>query len=391
MSYIVPAENFLKFKIFLGNSSTPIWFRTPGYPLFLALIYWLADLFKINFDKNFIVLSLQALMCILNSCMIFYCVNKIINNNKNKIYGLLAVLFYILDLASYDKAVRILTDVPFSFLITLSAFLFIKYYYSRVKLYAALSILAINYALWVRPVLLYFNMLLAVIIIFAIIFKKINFKLGVLYLCVYLAMFGGWCIRNAHYHHVTFETMYTPLRVKDSFDYYAPLTYQIVNRMPHNDENDLKVNKIFNKMLYDKYKNFDELAIHEQYAAKGGIGRDYIKQHIAAYILLNFKGLFVEMIAPGMTFINEFKINDLFKRAAALFAAGMLALLNLIYAMSFIFNIKKLKFINIAIFLLTAYLMASTAVLGYSRFRIAFYALETVGALSSLALFKKFK
>ncbi|MBQ9582112.1 MAG: hypothetical protein IJR21_07060, partial [Synergistaceae bacterium] len=82
MSYIVPAENFLKFKIFLDASGSPIWFRTPGYPLFLALIYWLADLFKINFDKNFIVLGLQALMCILNSCMIFYCVNKIINNNK---------------------------------------------------------------------------------------------------------------------------------------------------------------------------------------------------------------------------------------------------------------------------------------------------------------------
>ncbi|MBQ4418491.1 MAG: phospholipid carrier-dependent glycosyltransferase, partial [Synergistaceae bacterium] len=148
MSYIVPAENFLKFKIFLDASGTPIWIRTPGYPLFLALIYWLADLFKINFDKNFIVLSLQALMCILNSCMIFYCVNKIINNNKNKIYGLLAVLFYILDLVFYEKAAKILTDVPFSFLITLSAFLFIKYYYSRGKLYAALSILAINYALW---------------------------------------------------------------------------------------------------------------------------------------------------------------------------------------------------------------------------------------------------
>ena len=391
MTYIVPAENFLKFKIFLDASGTPIWIRTPGYPLFLALIYWLADLFKINFDKNFIVLSLQALMCILNSCMIFYCVNKIVNNNKNKIYGLLAVLFYILDLVFYEKAAKILTDVPFSFLITLSAFLFIKYYYSRVKLYAALSILAINYALWVRPALLYFNMLLAVIIIFALIFKKINFKLGVLYLCVYLAMFGGWCIRNAHYHHVTFETMYMPLRLKDSFDFYAPITYQIVNKIPNSTENDLKVKKIFNKMLYDKYPNFDELEIHEQYAAKGDIGRGYIKQHIGAYILLNFKGLLTEMIAPGLTFINEFKINNLFKRAISFFAAGMLAILNLIYAISFIFNIKKLKFINIAIFLLTAYLMASTAVLGYSRFRLAFYAIETVGALSSLALFKKFK
>lgn len=345
--------------------------KDAGLSAFLAIIY------KLSNNSNACVLFIQALMLILNSLMIFYTVKSLTKNNA---LGIFAALFYALDLAIYSHSLKILTDVPFSFLITLSIFLFTKYFISNKKLYAVLSIFTINYALLVRPAVMYLNIIIAAVLLIMIIFRKIDWKLPCLYLIVFTALFGGWLARNNYYHHVPFgEELYTPLRSNDFYVLYAPLTYEMAGGTQYNGE---ETKEYFKNLLYAKYPAFDNLSKVEQVLARKDIGQSYIMQNKIAFIKLYFWGLTKELIAPDFDTIYILPVPFIFQKILLFFSAGGLLLCYLIYAFGFLSSVKKLNYLDWIIFLSTCYLMASTAVIGYSRFRIAFYPLCVIGAFS---------
>ena len=379
-SYIAPAVSFLKTGSMLDETGMPIWIRTPGYPLILSFIYALTNY------SNECVLIIQMIMCVMISLMIFYIVNKITSKNY---LGVLACLFYVCDFTTYSHAAFIMTEIPFSFMITLTLFLLVKYKIYRKNIYAVLAALTVNYALLIRPVLLYFNFILAIALLILILMRKIkNRKLPVIYIMLYLAMFGGWCVRNAYYHDVNSQTVYTPLRARDSYIFYAPLVYHLVNDI--NSIKDIpsvikitpseKVKKIFEQKLYDKYPDFDNLNFARQLDAQADIGQGYIKQHIFAYIMRNLFGLFRELTEQYVHGISILPVHAVIKYILFALSSAMLIILYLLYAFGFIKNIKKLNLLDWALLMTNLYLMAATAVLGYCRFRVAFYSLCAAGA-----------
>lgn len=60
-----------------------------------------------------------------------------------------------------------------------------------------------------------------------------------------------------------------------------------------------------------------------------------------------------------------------------------------VYAVGFLKNLPALSGLDWLIFLSNVYLMASTAVVGYSRFRMAFYAPCLIGAFLCWRKFEK--
>ena len=382
-SYMEPAVNFLKTGSLVDDSGAYIWNRTPGYPLMLALVYSIT-----NYSDQ-CVLILQMIMCVMISLMIFYIVKQVTAKNYLAVF---AVLFYVCDLSTYSHTVVIMTEIPFAFFMTLALFLIIKYKFSHKNFYAVLSILAVNYALLIRPVLLYFNLIIALILLILIFMRKINYKLPVLYIMVYLAMFGGWCARNAYYHDVNAQTIYTTIRSKDSFLFYAPLLYHLDNNVKSIKDlpSALKITpteeaeKYFAEILYAKYPDFDNLNFAGQVNAWSDIGQGYIKQHVPAYIIRNILGLFRELTEQYIYGIELLHVNKFIKYI--LFAASslMLVILYLIYAFGFIKNFKKLNILDWVILFTALYLMAATAVIGYCRYRVAFYYLCVIGAFLSL-------
>ena len=131
-----------------------------------------------------------------------------------------------------------------------------------------------------------------------------------------------------------------------------------------------------------KYPNFDQLSRLEQVRAERDIGGNYIRQHIGAYIRLNIYGLFNELLGPNLTTIRRLGVPIVIQYFIAAFVMTMLATSYFLYAVGFIRHIRSLNWLDWVIFLTVVYLMASTAVLGYSRYRLAFYTICLVGTFS---------
>lgn len=374
--YIAPAGSFLEQGIMLdGLSGAPIWFRTPGYPFFLAVVYYLTGY------SNICVIISHMVMCLLNTIMIVFIVR---NLTKNNALGIFAAIFYAVDFIVYAIVPLILTDVLFQFLITLTLFLIVKYMTSNQKnkkIYAVLSIFAINYALLVRPALMYLSIIAAFVMLIIIFSKKFDWKIPALYIIVFLAAFGGWTARNYYYHG---GIAYSPIIGESYYRWFAPETFKIENNIYKKEGADEAAKEYFQKLMAAKYPDFEKMSKLEQVNAEKDIGGSYLKEHLFAFIKLNVSGFLKELLSPNWTILFENYASMPFEEAHRIFYCGtaLLAVLYLIYAFGFIKNIKKLNWLDWIIFLSACYLMSSTAVLGGSRYRMAFYTLCVVGAFT---------
>lgn len=361
-SYVTPAKTFLSQGIMLENDIDPILFRTPGYPLIISLFYGIFG------ENNMPIVIIQMIMTVVITIMIFYMVSLYINKSA----GILACVLYLSDFAEYNYTARILTDLPFSFLVTLALFLLIKYV-NKNKLYNyILACLVINFAMMVRPNIMYFNMLLAIVLAILAIIRKLNWKKAVIYIVLFVIFYGGWSARNMYYYG---EPIFTSIRDESTYAFYAPLMYQKEYKCSAEE-----ASVYFRSLLDDKYPDYSEMSRLQQVEAKKDIGTTYIKEHFNYYIYINAIGLSKELFSPDGANIDMLPVSTLVKYMIKLYVGGTLILTYLIYGLGFIVNVKKWRWIDWLILILTVYFMASTAVLGYSRFRLAFYPICVVGA-----------
>lgn len=113
-SYITPVRNFLEMGRLLDGDGNPILFRTPGYSVFLATVYFLTGY------SDVVVVWVQILMVPAITGMIFSLTSRI---SGKKLCGCLAGFFYALDMAVYTHAVCMLTDALFSFFVGVGSIL----------------------------------------------------------------------------------------------------------------------------------------------------------------------------------------------------------------------------------------------------------------------------
>lgn len=362
-SYVEPAKMFLQTgKMLWGGVPTPI--RTPGYILFLAGIY------KFFGEQDGVVVFLQCVMCILNSCMLFYCIKKITGKN---LFAVIGVFFYTMDLAVYFNALSIMTDVFFSFLLLAAMTFFIRWMYEKRFRYFLYAIIIINYALLVRPQLMYLSILFVFVLLGGSVIKSVPWKATLFYFCCFIIVFGGWLMRNyKEYDKFT----YTTIRDVNVFSFDAMLTYSMKEGVSEEE-----ASLAMNNKLYQAYPQIDSMKYMEQLNAKKEVGNTYLKENFGYYILVNLKGLVTETIAPGMTGISRLNLSEFEEKIIAILHSGLLLVSYFIYGFYFLKNLCKLKGIDWMIFVIAAYLMISSAAVGYSRFRLSFYPFILLGGL----------
>lgn len=365
ISYVAPAKNFLETGKFLDENSNPILFRTPGYSLFLALVYLIT-----NYSDT-VVVVLQMLMVLGTSCLIFSLVADI---SRKKWMGCAAVFFYVCELTVYTNASCILTDTIFPFLLVLALWMLYKYYKKHNLGYFIGCVVFLNYALLVRPQIMYYNMILAIVLVLLAILKKIGWRECAIYCCIFVLIFGGWSFRN---YCVFGEATYSSVRAESYYLWYAPETYSLEEGVSKED-----ADRVFDELMDEKYVNYEQLSKIEQVQAEKDIGLTYINEHISAYLLLNIKGLVTELVAPDMSTIYSWNLPVVLCWFINCCFGGLLLLSYLIYAVGFLRSFTKHTWFDWLILLTVMYLMASTAVLGYSRFRLAFYPLCLIGTFS---------
>lgn len=370
-TYRDPAISFINCGL-MNDGLGPTLSRTPGYILFLSLIYSLTN------NSDYVVVAIQCLMFISITYIIYYLVTKL---SKHSILGCLASAFYICDIVNYQYAISIMTDIPFSFFLLLSFVFLFKYLDSKKYKDILFCFLSLNFTLSIRPQIMYFSILVNIALVVLLILKKINFKILLTYVMLFCLVFFGWSYRN----YVRFDKFtYTPIRDRDYFMYYAPIVYGHVNDVSIDE-----ARVYFDEILYEQYEDFDSYEIMQQVDAMAGIGKDYVSDNFTAFIICNFKGLFAEMVAPNQNTIAKFNISDSLKTIIGYICAGILLMSYIIYAIGFLSNITKHKWYDWLILVTVMYLMASTAIVGYSRYRIAFYALSLIGTFSSTFLSNK--
>lgn len=362
-SYIKPAMSFIETGRMLDGDA-PTLYRTPGYLLYLALMYWLTG-------SDYGVVIPQIFMAIAISYMVYYLVSNI---SKKKSLGCIAVLFIILDVSIYQHTICILTDIMFSFLLVLSLFFLYKYTVSNSYKDILFCFLSINYALAVRPQILYLNIMINVALLILVLMKKVSVKVFLTYVVLFNIIFVDWSYRN--YVNIG-EFSYTPIRNKDYYKYYAPYTY-----MQENSASLSQANEYLRGELLAKYPNYESLDGMAQINAKADIGKAYVYSHMGSFIICNFKGLFYEMCLDNMDIIESIHMSQSAKLWIGRFFEGFLVLSYLIYAYGFLKNITKHDWLDWLILIVVMYLMASTAIVGQARYRLAFYPLSIIGTFT---------
>lgn len=358
-SYIYPALNFVSQGIFCSNDGSPILFRTPGYPLFLAIVYYLGG-------TNTVILGLQVLMCLLNSVMIY----KIVSSISSERWGILATVFYVLDFAQYTLAAEIMSDILFSFLMVLSMFVFRVYMEKQKIWYLVILFVLMNYAMLVRPGVMYLLMMIGAGILIACILRKVNWKIGIIYMLVFAMFYGGWTLRNYHYYG---EPVFTTVR--EGTNVTACTRLMMAQGLSSDD-----ADALFSQKVEKKCATLDTCTQFERHSVENEVAKEYFKENFGTYILTNIKGLFNELVGPGLKGIREIPIPSIFHYLIAGVVSCSLLILYEIYLSGFCKNIKKLKAYEWGLIIICLYFMASTAIFGYSRYRLSFYPFCIVGA-----------
>ncbi len=202
--YMLLAKNLVKHGTLSfggGDPFQPTNFRTPGYPLFLALIYLIFHLFVPAIFFGALISAFAAPMVYLISHEIFSPLDKTIENGyltgqAEKMAFVAGLLTAIAPMGLF-LGVSILTEGVFTPLLLLAVYFFVRYLKagSNVYLYGSSVLLAL--ATLIRPIMFYFWPLA----ILFILYKEFNFsaktfKKAVIFVVIFFIVLSPWLIRN---------------------------------------------------------------------------------------------------------------------------------------------------------------------------------------------------
>ncbi|MFH0839997.1 MAG: glycosyltransferase family 39 protein [Candidatus Omnitrophota bacterium] len=162
-------------------------FAVPGYPVFLAVIYFLFG------AKPWFVLLLQVLMDTGIAIIVYFIAKDVFQSEK---IALIAAFLYSVNFLSAYYSIRLLTEVPFTFLFALSILFFIKGLTKNMLSGFALAGLFAGLATLFRPISQYFPAVFFIVLMFSA--GSISQKLRniVMLLLVFCAVISPWQLHN---------------------------------------------------------------------------------------------------------------------------------------------------------------------------------------------------
>jgi 4-amino-4-deoxy-L-arabinose transferase-like glycosyltransferase len=368
-SYVNTAHNILAKGFVSEDGVNPGLNRTPGYPLFLALVYGLGG-------NDAAVVVVQILLSMLGLYILY---RTLVLLNVSRRMAALGTAFLLLNITTYEWTFYLMTEFLFSFCLLLSVYFLARYFHdNRRFVWFALFSIAVNYALFTRPVSIYFNLLTAVVLLVLSLIRRLKFRCSLVFLICFVLVFGGWSFRNYRY---TSVFVYSTIQSHNIKDYYCTM---ITARIENISEEEALA--WHNAKFREEYPQAFNSGLNEAQvsALEGKYGSAYIRRHFSDYLALNVKGFFTMMLRPVVRNVLSGIIpNVLVVLLICALVSGYLLFTYLMYIAGFIVTIKKTNAVQVYILLLCAYLAAASAILGYARLRAPFFPLLLLSAASN--------
>jgi len=360
------AESILQNHFFSENGVDPDFFRTPGYPLFLTFLFTISD-------STMPVVIVQYLLSAVSLFMV-YIVGERVGVNQ-KIIWLVVVLLSI-DANNFFYHAYVLTESLFAALLVLAAGYWILYLKENRFLYFVLFSLLVNYALFTRPVLQYFNLLLILAFGILMVCKKMTIKHILLYSSIFLCFWGGWSLRN---YKLSGHFSYSTVRSFNLLLFDSKILYCEVN----NEDINTLDNQVLYDMVYQEYpkETFDSMPVMEQMEVYKQIGRSYIHENFGTYLIVNIKGMFRMLFGRAAWFFEMLIENAILLNIVKNIYLFYLIFTYMFYGYSILKNYKKINLMDISIFIMIFYLCITSSSLGLSRMRTGFWGLIYIGIL----------
>ncbi len=156
----------------------------PGYEFFLAFIY---SFFGQNFQ---IVWIIQALLHLGSGALVFLISKNLFSEDREKI-GIIGAALFVFFIDTIELNAMLMTETLMLFLLILSIYLFIKFYYKPTTTNVILLAVAGTLASLVRPTLL---LILGVFLVFSL-SRRFYKQAGIFVVCSFL-VFTPWVVRN---------------------------------------------------------------------------------------------------------------------------------------------------------------------------------------------------
>jgi 4-amino-4-deoxy-L-arabinose transferase-like glycosyltransferase len=377
-SYRAPAEHLLTDTFFSSDGVKPEYYRTPGYPLFLALIYW--------FGGNDTAIVIVQIVLLTVKVYLSYRILLLLHTPQR--LALMGAVLLLFNIQSYGYSFAIQTEPLFGFFLVVSLYFLVKYLYHGKNHWNFLAFsIACNYALLIRPILMYFNMLTIIALLIFFVLKRIPFRCFSLFSLCFILIFCGWSYRN-YKHSSVFIFSTIP---KDSMQrYYAPIVTAHINHIKADVRGYIEgATDYHEKMFLREYPEALDPSLNEAQVAmlRGKYGTSFIKAHFKEYMWVNITGLVNMLFTPFQTTLL-LKASALSPKLFLLklvqwFHLLYICLIYAVYIAGLVKNNTKYRAVQISIFLVSGYLAAAAAIFATNRYRDPFFPLLILSAFSN--------
>ncbi len=369
-------------------------FRTPGYPVFLAIIY------SISSSSVWLVLLVQIFLSLVSAFLVYKIAALFLSHKV----ALLSVLLFSIDTTQAVWTVELYSETLYVLLFLSSVYFLCRNLKENKFFHLCISALFLGIATLVKPVSFMFPVVV-IIVILLIGNVKITLKLlnGLVYVLVFLITISPWLLHNYTKHGEAKLSSITGFNL---------LLYNVAyTEVAKTDKTIEEVRKEFNKMAAKQGADTVNISSFKNSDIYTTIAKQYIKDNLFFYTkrhlmgtLNMFAGLGTHKII-GLLHINtQTKRTDPFadpgiiKRIMIFFQEKPLALLiialllgsylviNYLFSLYGVYVLLKYKEVFWVVFILIIlYFSALTGVVGYDRYRVPF--MPFINILCAIGIF----
>ncbi len=224
VGYNLIATNLLhnhSYSMYLSNPEIKDPVRTPGYPLFLALMY------GVFLEKTVFVVAAQLLMDVIMVLILLF-FGKVLFNEK---VGMIAALLYTFNMHQALFATQILAETLFTIFLLLGVLFFLLYLKNKREGIVLISGFSLGISIFIRPIALVFPVLPLIFLIY----KKVHGKIISVFLISIILLPFLWSVRNA----LVFKRFfYTKIHSVNLVIYNAPSIVADIENVSRNQAKD---------------------------------------------------------------------------------------------------------------------------------------------------------